>query len=36
MDIGIEKLYIIEQIIKLKDEELIYVIKSLLDFGLKY
>jgi phosphosulfolactate synthase (CoM biosynthesis protein A) len=36
MDTGTEKLYIIEQIIKLKDEELIHAIKSLLDFGLKY
>ncbi|MCO6475439.1 MAG: hypothetical protein J5I94_02405 [Phaeodactylibacter sp.] len=36
MDTGAEKLYIIEQIIKIKDEELIYAIKNLLDFGMKY
>ena len=36
MDTGAEKLYIIEQIVKIKDEELIHAIKNLLDFGLKY
>lgn len=36
MDTGAEKLYIIEQIIKVKDEELIHAIRNLLDFGMKY
>ena len=36
MNTGAEKLYIIEQIIKVKDEELIHAIKNLLDFGMKY
>ncbi|MCB0559287.1 MAG: hypothetical protein KDD09_10105 [Phaeodactylibacter sp.] len=36
MDTGAEKLYIIEQVIKIKDEELIHAIKNLLDFGMKY
>ncbi|MCB0569771.1 MAG: hypothetical protein KDC66_08415 [Phaeodactylibacter sp.] len=36
MDTGAEKLYIIEQIIRIKDEELIHAIKNILDFGLKY
>ncbi len=29
-------MYIIEQIIRIKDEELIHAIKNILDFGLKY
>ena len=36
MDTRAEKLYIIEQIIKVKDEELIHAIRNLLDFGMKY
>lgn len=36
MDTRTEKLYIIEQILKIKDEDLIQAIKNLLDFGLKY
>ncbi len=36
MDSRTEKLYIIEQIIKLNDDDLVHAIKNLLDFGLKY